>query len=105
MAADPKAFRIESPCGRVWEVPIAAVREDYARYLVDADGITLDEAKARVEEWVSVSFWFYQQFDWDDVERCGKLVQEASAEQVRAALDRRRNSEDPANFAQEVPHG
>lgn len=101
--SDPKAFIVTSPCGRAWEVPIEAVREDYAQFLCQVDGISLDEANAQVQA-EEVAFWFYEQFQWSDIDRTGKLVKDASPETVKLALDLMRERHGGRDV-DEVPHG
>lgn len=81
-----QAFRIQSPCGRAYEVPLDQVAEDYVRFLVDADGISRTEALGRVTQ-DAVESWFREQFSWGDVERYGRKTKDASRAQVIAALD------------------
>ncbi len=77
---------VNSPCGRVWHVPILKVREDYARFLVDADGVTMEAAMEKsTPEFAGT--WFAEQYIWAEVERDGVLVRDADAEQIKEALD------------------
>lgn len=81
-------FEVKSPCGRVWFVPLEKVRLDYAEFLQQADGLDKAAAMSKVaqnEEFVPT--WFHEQFDWSDVTRHGRLVQEASPEAIARALD------------------
>jgi hypothetical protein len=79
-------YRVQSPCGRVWDVPMRCVMNDYVRFLVDNDGVTRQQALADMEvQWVES--WFHEQYDWQDVERDGKLVQQPTANQIKQALD------------------
>ena len=84
-----RGFEAPSPCGRTWFVPLSAVREDYAQFLVDADGVSYEEARQKIEEYGedTLTTWFYEQFDWSDVERYGTLTGAPSMQQVIAALN------------------
>jgi hypothetical protein len=93
-------FEVRSPCGRVYFVPFKKVREDYAFFLQQADG--LDEMAALEKASKNEAFlqtWFVEQFDWEDVARNGNVVKAASAEDIERALDFLRNnaSSSPAN--------
>ena len=91
-----QTFRVASPCGRVYEVPWSQVREDYLAYLIKEDGLSREQALARVTRG-DVDSWFYEQFDWSDVERYGTCVQQADAAQIRAALNAVRADTSPGN--------
>lgn len=96
-------FSVKSPCGRVWFVPLEQVREDYAQFLQQADGLSQSEARARVaknEEFVPT--WFYEQFDWSDVASRGQLVVQANPADIERALNFLRDNAEvsPASGAQ-----
>lgn len=98
------AFRIVSPCGREYEVPMSKVRDDYAKFLVDNDGLSYEEAIAQMEPSYVFS-WFYDQFDWSDVEHYGTCVKEASPAKIKEALDAMRSGSHPSTTAtlREIP--
>lgn len=85
-------FRVPSPCGRVWFVPLSAVAADYAEFLMEADGLSREDAQRQVEG--SPEFlptWFAEQCNtWGDVERLGRLEVKSTLFKTKAALDRRR---------------
>ena len=91
-------FRIASPCGRTYEVPLTKVRDDYAKYLMESDGITRAQALAQCDR-ETLETWFMEQFDWSDVERYGRVVKNPSPRQIREALDLMRGNDSPGNFA------
>lgn len=86
-------FRVPSPCGREWFVPIEAVGHDYAEFLAQADGLSPDAAAAKAEEnrewWPT---WFAEQCNsWADIDRLGILSQSgAPIFKTKKALDRLR---------------
>lgn len=104
--ADPTtcSFRIASPCGRVFRVPWLNVREDYLRFLRKEDGLTRTQALAQMAP-DDVTAWFYEQFDWSDVDRMGVIAQPANAAQVREALNLMRSSQQPSDRAVLEPDG
>lgn len=87
--ADP--IVVTSPCGRVWHVPLLKVREDYARFLVEADGLSMEAAMEKSTPKFAPT-WFAEQYIWTEVERDGVLAREADAAQVTAALNFLRNN-------------
>lgn len=96
-------FSVKSPCGRVWFVPLEQVRQDYAQFLMQADGLSNSEALAKVaenEEFVPT--WFYEQFSWADVVARGQLVVQASPADIEYALNFVRDNSDvsPSSEAQ-----
>lgn len=93
---DVLVFRISSPCGRIYELPLKKVEEDYIDYLVEADKITPEEASKDMTK-DNIYSWFMEQFNWDDVDRYATLVQEASPKQIQEALDLLRRSSHPPN--------
>lgn len=80
-------FEVHSPCGRAWFVPKTAVRDDYVSFLMQADKLSEADAKAKADEAGDLDFWFYEQFDWSDVQRVGTLIKEASPDDITTALD------------------
>ena len=88
-------FRVKSPCGRAYEVPMLKVRDDYVQFLMDQDGLSRKEALQKFE-FSDLESWFYEQFNWDDIERHGKLIKNPSPKQIKEALDHMRNGS-PSN--------
>ena len=82
-----EGFEMKSECGRVYRISLQAVFDDYAKFLVDNDGISREEAEAKIELG-DVESWFYDQFAWSDVDKVGECIQEASAENIKRALNR-----------------
>lgn len=81
-------FEVRSPCGRAWFVPLSKVLEDYAAFLKDADKLSDEEARAKAFEDPSFGHtWFCEQFIWQEVERDGTLIKEASPEDILRALN------------------
>lgn len=94
-------FRVDSPCGRSYEVPLAKVRDDYARFLMENDGVTRAEALEKCDR-DTLETWFCEQFDWSDVERYGRVVKNPSARQIKEALDLMRASDVVSSVAKVV---
>lgn len=89
-------FRVTSPCGRVWFVPLDAVGQDYADFLKDADALSPEAARRKAEQnkafWPT---WFAEQCTlWVDIERLGTLVYRPAEPKTLAALNRRRGRGD-----------
>lgn len=88
-------FRVNSPCGRAYEVPMIKVRDDYVQFLMDQDGLSRKEALQKFE-FSDLESWFYEQFRWEEIERYGKLIKKPSQKQIKEALDHMRDSS-PSN--------
>lgn len=99
MSAPPVGFLMLSPCGRAWFVLRQAVRDDYARFLVEQDGLTPEAAKAQAEKDPGfLEEWLGTQFSWSEIASIGVLVREASRDDIRRALDLvRDNGPDPGS--------
>lgn len=80
-------FQVTSPCGRVWFVPHAAVFDDYVAFLMDADKLGEDEAIEKAKEHCDIECWFNEQWSWDEIREYGRLIQQASQEDIQRALD------------------
>lgn len=93
-----KAFRVKSVCGREYKVPVTGVVDDYANYLMGEDKLSREEAEAKMTD-SDVKSWFFEQFDWREVERYGELVKEASAKDITRALNIVREGLTPAGAA------
>lgn len=86
-------FVVRSSCGRTWEIQASQVRDDYADFLKREDGLSEDAAKAQADADPNfLETWFCEQWSWQDVETFGTLVKEASAQEVKSALDYFRNN-------------
>lgn len=92
------AFRMDSPCGRVYLVSMEAVRQDYVDFLVQEDHLDPEQARNQAS-FSDVHSWFLEQFNWDDIDRLGECIQQASPKDIARALDRERRSEHPSNVA------
>lgn len=82
-----KGYEVKSPCGRAWFVPHSAIVQDYADFLVQADGLSENDALAKSREDCDIECWFCEQFNWSDVRRMGVLIKEASAKDIERALN------------------
>ncbi len=86
--AQEPGYRLKSPCGREYFVSKKAVLADYAQFLVDEDGLTLEEALTQANKDPTFGdTWFAEQYIWADVVEQGVLVKDASPEDVTRALD------------------
>lgn len=78
-------FTFKSACGRVFYVPWDKVKKDYEDSLMEMDGLSREEVRKNITP-DDVTSWAYEQLDWDDVDRLGYCVKEASAADIRKAL-------------------
>lgn len=87
-------FLVKSPCGREWFVPIEAVSNDYAEFLVQADGLTMSAATIQAEKGKDfLPTWFAEQCNmWSDIDRLGRLTKKSSMYKTKSALNRFRGS-------------
>ncbi len=90
-----KAFRLKSSCGREYLVPVSRVAKDCVDYLVEKESLTRKKAQAAVTD-LDIHDWF-SNFTWEDVEKYGTLVKEASPADIRRALNAVRSELDPLN--------
>ena len=81
-----KGWVIRGSCERVWFLPYTAVVQDYKNYLMDADGITSEQADEQIGG-EDISFWFYEQYIWSEVERDGKLLTKPVPKKYKKFLD------------------
>ncbi len=87
-------FLVDSACGRQWFVPLTAVGQDYAEFLMQADHLDAAAAAAKVQENEEfLPTWFAEQInDFATIERLGRLVRTSTLFKTKQALDRRRGS-------------
>lgn len=81
-----KGWVIRSTCERIWFLPYTAVVLDYKNYLTQQEGLTSEEADAQIGS-EDVSFWFYEQYIWPEVERDGKLLTKPVPKKYKKFLD------------------
>lgn len=88
-----RGFVVASPCGRAWFVAEAKVQADYARFLQEQDGISRTEAmRIAGGDAGFLQEWLGTQYTWSDVEKQGVLLQDATAKDIRNALDHVRDT-------------
>ena len=88
---DVLVFRISSRCGRIYELPLKKVQDDYVDYLVREDKITPEQAIQNIDK-DDLRSWFMEQFNWDDVDKYATVVKKPSAQQIEEALNEMRRS-------------
>jgi len=81
-----KGWIIKGACGRVWFLPYSAVVQDYKNFLIESDNLTEDEADQQIAN-EDISFWFYEQYIWSEVERDGKLLTKPVPKKYKKFLD------------------
>lgn len=80
-------WTIKSPCGRGYHVSREVVVQDYVDFIVQADGLSKEDALVYAEKHCDPDVWFREQFDWQDVMWLGRCVGHASPEDISKALD------------------
>lgn len=79
LAEDTVSFRIKSPCGMTFEMPVSAIWDDFKELIKVSEGVDDLEAekiveRRKVEEPDFWKQWFNEQFAWADIERLAKIV-------------------------------
>lgn len=72
---------VVAPDGHTWLVGRAEVENDYAKFLVVADGLTVGHATEKVRS-NECDFWFNEQYVLSEVVRDGTLIARPSYEQM-----------------------
>lgn len=82
-------FLVKSSCGRHYFVPREEVRQDYAACVRQMDGLNREASLAYVDAQgaPALDAWFAEQWNWEDVADAGTVVRQASARDVKRALD------------------
>ncbi len=83
-----KTYQIVSPDGRIWEIKLSSVAEDYANFLVEQDQLTKSEALEKAWKYPDfLDTWFHEQFLWEDIFRIGTLIRDYDPQKVPEILD------------------
>ena len=83
---DEKGWVIKGACDRIWFLPYSKVVQDYKNYLMEAGGITSEQADKKIGD-EDISFWFYEQYIWSEVERDAKLLSKPVPKTYKKFLD------------------
>jgi hypothetical protein len=81
-----KGWVIKGACDRIWFLPYSKVVQDYKNYLMDADEITSEQADLQIGD-EDISFWFYEQYIWTEVERDAILLTKPVPKKYKKFLD------------------
>lgn len=65
---------------------------------MDSDGVTRAQALKQCDR-ETLEVWFFEQFNWSDVERYGSVVKQPSPRQIQEALNLMRGNDSPGEFA------
>lgn len=77
------AVKVTAPDGHTWIVGRCKVEDDYAAFLVHADGLTLGHATEKVRS-SDIGFWLNEQYILSEVMRDGTLIARPTYEQMTA---------------------
>lgn len=75
------AVKVTAPDGHTWIVGRCKVEDDYAAFLMEADGLTLGYATEKVRSG-EIDFWFSEQYVLSEVMRDGTLIARPTYEQL-----------------------
>lgn len=75
------AVKITAQDGHTWIVGRCKVEDDYAAFLMEADGLTLGYATEKARS-IDVGFWFNEQYVLPEVRRDGTLIARPTYEQL-----------------------
>ena len=81
-----KGWVIRSACERVWFLPYVAVVQDYKNFIMECGGLTSEEADEQIGG-EDISFWFYEQYIWSEVERDARLLTKPVPKKYKKFLD------------------
>lgn len=81
-----KGWVIRGTCDRVWFLPYSKVVQDYKNYLIEADDLTGEQAEEQIGD-EDISFWFYEQYIWSEVERDAILLTKPVPKKYKKFLD------------------
>lgn len=80
-------YRIIGQCGREWFVPISMVAADYAGFRVQIDGMSPADAVIEAERQAEfMPTWFYEQWEWEDVDAMAFKVNTTGKYKTKKAL-------------------
>lgn len=81
-----KGWVIRSACERIWFLPYTAVVQDYKNFIMEYDGLTSEDADEKIGG-EDISFWFYEQYIWSEVERDARLLTKPVPKKYKKFLD------------------
>lgn len=83
-----EGFECKASCGRTYFISLEAVRQDYAAFLREQDGLTEEESLKEADENADfLETWFCEQFNWDDIAAMGELIAMPTDEEIVKALN------------------
>ena len=82
-----KGWVIRGTCERVWFLPYSAVVQDYKNFLMEVDKLTSEQADESIVLVEDISFWFYEQYIWSEVERDARLLTKPVPKRYKKFLD------------------
>lgn len=68
-----KGWVIRGTCDRVWFLPYSKVVQDYKNFIMECADLTEEQVDEQIRD-EDISFWFYEQYIWSEVERDAILL-------------------------------
>lgn len=81
-----KGWVIRGNCDRIWFLPYSKVVQDYKNFLMEYDGLTSEQADSHIGD-EDISFWFYEQYIWTEVERDSVILTKPVPKKYKKFLD------------------
>ena len=81
-----KGWVIKGACDRIWFLPYSKVVQDYKNFIVEYDGLSEEKANDQIGD-EDISFWFYEQYIWTEVERDAILLTKPVPKNYKKFLD------------------
>ena len=81
-----KGWVIRGACERIWFLPYTAVVQDYKNFIMECEGLSEEQADEQIGD-EDISFWFYEQYIWSEVERDARLLTKPVPKKYKKFLD------------------
>ena len=81
-----KGWIIRGTCDRIWFLPYSKVVQDYKNFIMECGRLTEEQADLQIEN-EDISFWFYEQYIWSEVERDAILLTKPVPKKYKKFLD------------------
>lgn len=81
-----KGWVIRGTCDRIWFLPYSKVAQDYKNFIMENDNLTEEQAEKQIGD-EDISFWFYEQYIWAEVERDSVILTKPVPKKYKKFLD------------------
>lgn len=81
-----KGWVIKGTCDRIWFLPYSKVVQDYKNFIMECGRLTEEQSDLQIEN-EDISFWFYEQYIWSEVERDAILLTKPVPKKYKKFLD------------------